>query len=237
MRVFFAPLVLSLLACTGTPPPPPAVVAPKPPPRDDGKGANGVNGSGGNEHFAALEQLKVAPIEGRTDKQDSLLVPLPDGPHWTRVRFWGVPSLVGFRYGKDHHAVVGAFLSEVEDSSKQGICGKNFEAFAQPFAESFDVEVKREKPQAFAWRAKEDAVPQIIEVEVMTAKTATLAARDDYAGAYAVYPVWDRHCLAIGIAVPARGDMGRAKAVRDRFITEAFPKIVLKAAQAPEKRF
>ena len=41
MRVFFAPLVLSLLACTGTPPPPPAVVAPSRPPATTEKGRTG----------------------------------------------------------------------------------------------------------------------------------------------------------------------------------------------------
>jgi len=37
-------------------------------------------------------------------------VGLPDADHWMRVKFWGVKSLVGFRYGKDHHAIVAGFI-------------------------------------------------------------------------------------------------------------------------------
>ena len=57
-----------------------------PPPRDDGKPAEG--GKGGDEHAAALEQLKLGSLDGRVDKQNSIRVPLPDAEHWTRVRFW-----------------------------------------------------------------------------------------------------------------------------------------------------
>src|SRR5688500_2019875 len=73
------------------------------PPKDDGRSAQG--GAGGDGHSAALEQLKVSSIVVKPDKQNAVLVPLPDAEHWTRVRFLTVKSLVGFRYGKDHHAI------------------------------------------------------------------------------------------------------------------------------------
>src|SRR5205814_1741754 len=87
--------------------PPPKPVAPSPPPKDDGKPAQG--GDGGDLHSAALEQLRISPMVAKTDKQNSVLVPLPDGNNWTRVRFLTVPGLVGFRYGKSHHAIVAGF--------------------------------------------------------------------------------------------------------------------------------
>src|SRR5262245_22302774 len=86
-----------------------APVTAAPPPKDDGRAAQG--GVGGGEHSAALEQLKVASMQWRLDKQNSMRIPLPDADRWTRVKFWGIPSLVGFRYGKDHHAIVGAFVA------------------------------------------------------------------------------------------------------------------------------
>ena len=51
-------------------------VAPAPPPKDDGKPAQG--GPGGDGHSAALEQLRVAPLAPKTDKQNSVVIPLPD---------------------------------------------------------------------------------------------------------------------------------------------------------------
>src|SRR5215475_1457966 len=105
MRVAFATAVLGLVVgCSSSTQGVYRPVHAAPPPKDDGKPAEG--GKGGGEHSAALEQLKIGPADGRSDKQNSMRVPLPDAPNWTRVRFWGVPSLVGFRYGKDHHAIV-----------------------------------------------------------------------------------------------------------------------------------
>ena len=36
------------------------------------------------------------------------------------MKFWGVKSLVGFRYGKDHHAIVGGFVVHVPDENAPG---------------------------------------------------------------------------------------------------------------------
>src|SRR4051812_3825638 len=94
-------LALGCVACStaqAAPVPPAKPVVAAPPPKDDGKAAQGTNGGG--DHSAALEQLKVGPIVRKPDKQNSVVIPLPDGDHWTRVRFLTLKSLVGFRYGK-----------------------------------------------------------------------------------------------------------------------------------------
>jgi hypothetical protein len=202
-----------------------------PPPRDDGKPAQG--GEGGNTHAAALEQLKVAALKGRVDRQNSVRVWLPDAEHWTRVRFWGVPSLVGFRYGKDHHAIVAGFVTHVDDSSVQGACTKSFETWAMPMVESFEVELTHDPPDAFVWKKNRE----IVEVDSLFAKTATLAQRESYAGAWAAYPVWSNACLVIGVAVPVRDDEPRAREVRDRFAKEVLPKIEVLSNEEPKERY
>jgi hypothetical protein len=199
------------------------------PPKDDGKPAQG--GSGGSEHSAALEELKLAALDGRTDKQNSVRVPLPDAEHWTRVKFWGVPSLVGFRYGKDHHAIIGAFVTYVDDNTQTGVCAKSFEKFANPWIAAFDVEIKRDPPLAFMWNR------QIVESETVVAKTATIMARDTYAAAYAAYPAWKGACLILGVAVPSRDDEARAIQVRDRFAKEVLPRVEVLSGDEPKERY
>jgi hypothetical protein len=210
------------------------------PPKDDGKSAQG--GSGGTEHSAALEQLRVAPTSGRGDKQSSIMVPLPDAAHWTRVRFLTVPSLVGFRYGKDHHAIVAAFITHVDDNTAHGACNKSFEAWAMPWVDAFEVELKHDAPAAFSWSPPEPAPPApktvaIVDVDPVMAKTAAVLARESYAAAWTAYPAWPKACLVVGVAVPVREDEPRARDVRDRFVKEVFPKLLVMTAAEPKERF
>jgi hypothetical protein len=210
------------------------------PPKDDGKSAQG--GSGGERHSAALEQLRVAPLTAKSDKQASILVPLPDAEHWTRVRFLTLPSLVGFRYGKEHHAIVAGFVTHVEDNAAEGACNKSFEQWATPFIEAFEVEIRHDPPAAFSWSAPplEPGAPKriaIVDVDPVFAKTATILARESYHAAWAAYPAWAKACLVLGVAVPVRDDDARAREVRDRFLKEVFPKITVLRTTEPKERF
>ena len=135
------------------------------------------------------------------------------------MKFWGVKSLVGFRYGKDHHGIVGGFVVHVPDETAPGACGKAFEAWAQPYVDAFEVEIEHDPPQAVPWNGK------IVDIDSLVATTATLGVHDQYAAAYATYPAWPGACLVLGIAVPARDELERAKAVRDRFAAEVLPKL------------
>jgi len=214
-------------------------VAPAAPAKDDGTVAKGSGGLGGEEHAATLEQLKAARNYARIDKQRSLRIPLPDGKNWTRVKFFGVESLVGFRYGKDHHAVLGAFVTHVDDNQAPNACPKSFEKWAAPWVDAFDVTVKHEAPLAVAWRPLPSSkdVAQIVDIDAVNAETETLVDKDSYAGAYATYPVWTNACLIIGMAVPARGEAARAKEVRDRFVKEVFPKVEVLSTSEPKERY
>jgi len=165
---------------------------------------------------------------------------LPDLGHWLRVKFWGMKSLVGFRYGRDHHAVVGAIVlpapadgspQGTADEAAPGACGKAFEAWAQPYVDAFEVDVEHEPPRAAVWHGK------IAEIDTLVAKTATLGIHDEYAVAYGTYPAWPGQCLILGIAVPARDELERAKAVRDRFAAEVLPKILVTSKTAPKEEY
>jgi hypothetical protein len=215
-------------------------VAAASPAKDDGKSAQG--GAGGQDHSAALEQLKVAAIVPKRDKQNSVVVGLPDGEHWTRVRFLTVKSLVGFRYGKDHHAVFAGFVTHVDDNRVQNACNRSFEQWAAPWVEAFEVELKHEAPTAFPWSGPAEAhgtkTIAIVDVDSVHAKTATVLARESYEAAWAAYPAWGtKACLVLGVALPVRDDSERARAVRDRFVREVFPKVVVTTLDEPKESY
>jgi hypothetical protein len=191
-------------------------VAPAPPPKDDGQPSQG--GNGGQQHAAALEQLHAGGLGWRVDRQNSVRIQLPDAEHWTRVKFWGVKSLVGFRYGKEHHAIVAGFILHVDDPA-QGACGKQFEQWAQPYVDSFEVQLEHDPPAAVPWNGK------IVDIDSLVASTATLGSREQYVAGYGTYPAWPGACLVLGVAVPARDELERAKAVRDRFVAEVLPTV------------
>jgi len=183
------------------------------------------------EHAQALEELTIAPLGWATDRQHSVRVLLPDAPHWLRVSFMGKKSLVAFRYGKDHHAVVGGFILHIPDAAAQGACGEAFEAWAKPWLELFEVEIAHDPPRAADWAGK------IVDIDPLVATMATLGMHDKYAGAYAAYPAWPGACLVLGVAVPARGELDRARAVRDRFASEVLPKLQITATQEPKESY
>lgn len=217
-------------------------VTPASPPKDDGKPAQAQGQEGGDAHSAALEQLLVAPVGSAPDKQNSVRIPLPDAPHWTRVRFLTVKSLVGFRYGKEHHAIVAAFITNVDDNEATGACNKSFEKWATPWIEAFEVDVQHDAPSAFSWSPM-SATPiapkkvAIVDVDPVHAKTATVLSREQYAAAWAAYPAWDKACLVVGVAIPSRDDQNRATAVRDRFVKEVFPKLTVTTTTEPKERY
>jgi hypothetical protein len=221
-----------LCGCSGAPTThaqPVAPVAPSPPPRDDGTAAQG--GEGGTAHAAALEQLKLSALGWRVDRQNSVKVELPDPEHWMRVKFWGVKSLVGFRYGKDHHAIVAGFIIHLDDETVPGACSSTFEHWAQPWVDSFEVTVEHDAPKAFPWNGK------IVDIDSLVATTATLGDRDQYAVAYGMYPAWKGACLVLGVAVPAREELERAKAVRDRFVSDVLPNLQVTVSSEPKERY
>ena len=219
-------------ACSVRPVAPPAQVAATPPPKDDGQSS--VGGTGGLAHSQALEELKVGPLFGVVDHQRSVRILVPDAPHWTRVKFFGIPTLLGLRYGKDHHAVIGVTVqhvdAEIAPELAGAACSKAFEAWGASWLDAFDVDVAREDPQTFPWR---HGVASLMR---SYAKAASLAVRDGFAVAYASYPAWKGACLIVGIAVPARDDEARAREARDRFARDVLPRVWVIAKEEPKGR-
>jgi hypothetical protein len=116
----------------------------------------------------------------------------------------------------------------VPDESVPGACSKAFEAWAQPYVDAFEVELEHEPPKAVPWNGK------IVDIDALVATTATLGSHDQYAAAYATYPAWPGACLVLGIAIPARDEIDRAKAVRDRFADEVLPKVRVSGTEPKE---
>ncbi len=227
-------LLVSAIGCSdrGEPAKAPAGVVPIAAlsPSDDGRPSKG--GAKGQEHSAALEQLRIAPLAKVVDRYRTFSLLLPDQPHWTRVNFWSVKTAAGFRYGKAHHGLVTAFVREVDDTTNDPrACIKEFERWAKPRIDTFEVDVELDKPTAFGWR------DTTVEVQTARARLATLAMNEDYASAYAAYPAWKGHCLVIGIAIPGKDDIGRAMQVRDRFVAEVLPKVEVIADHPPKDQY
>ena len=229
-------LVFLATGCSSGAVPHSVIAAAASPPQDDGRPSEG--GSGGVEHASALEELKLAPLGMRVDKQGSVRILLPDAEHWMRVTFWGVPTLMGFRYGRGHHAIVGGYITHTADNTAPGACSQSFEKWALPLIDAYDIELQRDSPTAVPWHSQAVEASSIADIESLFAKAATLVEQGEQAIGYAVYPAWPGACLVVGVAVPARdGDVERAKQVRDRFVKEVLPKVEVIRTAEPTERF
>jgi len=204
-------------------------VAPQSPPEDDGLPSQETQG--GLEHAQALEELGVAPLGWALDHQHSIRVMLPDAPHWLRVRLWTVKTLVTFRYGKDHHALVAGAVLHVPNENAPQACTQAVENRAQKWIDAFSIVISHDRPQAFPWDGK------IVDVDPFVATIATLGNHEQYAAAYATFPAWPGACLILGVTIPSRGELTRAKAARDRFVRDVFPKVQLLAQKEPPQAY
>src|SRR5438270_25246 len=119
------------------------------------------------------------------------------------------------------------FAYSARSSSTRAAAG----ALALPFIESFEVEIAHEPPGSVVWNGK------LADIDTVFAKTATLAARDSYAAAFAAYPAWKGACLIVGVAVPSRDEEMRAREVRDRFVKDVLPHVAVTAAEEPRERY
>src|SRR5690606_14533247 len=140
-RILVGALLAAVVGCgTGSTPPaqPPAKAQP---PSPESVTRDHPGGDSDQPHAAALTRLLESPWGHRVDKDDQLMVPLPDAEHWKRVRYFGVDHFVGFRYGKDHHAMVAVFVQKVEpDDLTSEKCLRRFEQWGRPLIQPFDVD-------------------------------------------------------------------------------------------------
>jgi hypothetical protein len=182
-------------------------------------------GDASDPHEAALERLLKEPWGWRNDKQDALHVPLPDWKNWRRIRYFGVPTFVGFRYGDDHHAVIAVWVREADEGTTPDQCLDNFEKWGESTARSFSVKVGAPVVSRAPWKPLPGEGPdgaQEVVIRSVDAEIATLFARSRYAAAYAAYTMWPKTCTIFGVAVPVRDSEELAHQVRDRYVSDGF---------------
>lgn len=194
-----------------------------------------------SEHPAAVARLLDSSFEPRSDAASIVTVPLPDGAAWTRVRYWTVTQIVGWRYGDEHHAAVAVFAfppSIGVDGRDVHACLRRFGAWGARRGKVFDVFPGEARTEPFAWGAGGRAG----EARVLDVVRRTLFGHRTYAAVYAAFPAWKESCLVVGFAVPeSESETGpladhvdAASALRDRFVAEALPHVIASPTGASE---
>lgn len=193
----------------------------------------------------ALLRLLEEPLHTVTDKPKTLRVDLADGRHWRRVRVWGVPTRVAFRYGDDHYAIAALFYSEAEPGDTPDTCLQRFVSRARAMAKVFGLEsgpLSRQegfhhprqsvlepappppdvRPGAEPEQRRVDKPMPVIRAE---AESSALDA-GRWIAAAASYHLWPGRCLVQAFAVDADGHPELAAAVVDRWVKQGAGRLV-----------
>ena len=188
-------------------------------------------GDAADPHVAALERLLKEPWGQRGDKDNQLLVALPDAANWKRVRYWGVEHFLGFRYGKEHHALVVIFVQNVEEQQPSSEdCLRHFDAWGRPLIKPFDVDFDPFHPHHSKFRAK-----SLVTLDV-DGKLSLGFSRPEFSAAWAAYPLYPKTCLISAVAVPWRTNHDLAQKVRDRFVSEGFAQLQPLTEEPPHRK-
>jgi hypothetical protein len=209
-------VALGLLGCSNA-----AVVpatAPMAPPTPASVSVKEPGGDAQDPQRAALERLLGEPWGGRTDKDEQLLAPMPDWEHWKRTRYWGFDHLVGFRYGKEHRAMIAARVHEMPAGVpvKSETCMREFVDWARPQIAGFDVKLSPFQVKVARWRE------QPLVIQSVDGWVSWGIGSADFSAAWAAYPAYKDACVIYGVAVPWRDQPELAKQVRDRWINQGF---------------
>lgn len=174
-------------------------------------------GDAKDPHQFALTRLLHEPFGQRRDRDEQLELSLPDSENWKRVRFWGVDHFVGFRYGKDYHALLAVFVQDVElehPSSEE--CLRRFDAWGRPQVRAYDLKFD-------PFRAHHTQFHERPLIGIAADGSVNLGfSRKDFSAGWAAYAYYPHACMVMGVAVPWRDSPALARKVRDRFLKEAF---------------
>jgi hypothetical protein len=182
-------------------------------------------------HAAALERLLSEPWGQQGDKDQQLNVSLPDAANWKRCRYWGVEHFLGFRYGKDHHAMVVVFVQESEEEHPSSeACLRQFDAWGRPQIRGFEVQFDPFQPH---YEKLQDRPFIALAVD---GRLSLGFARPQFSAAWAAYTPYPKTCLIAAVAVPWRSTPELAKRVRDRFVVEGFPTLQPLSAERPTRK-
>ncbi len=251
-RPFASLVVVALsgagLGCSATAPPPRPVGLPPTPATVT---VENPGGDAFDPEQAALERLEARAVEHPARSHDNtLLLPLADARHWQRVKLWGYPTRVAFRFGDDHYGIVAVWYRPTKGKSDPESCLAEFVDEARPVAEGYGTRVvashvvhtmqlglmrRAGRPAAghdagAAPRpppASQVASPESVArsngpmvVQVVDAEVDGLIDTREYAGAIASYPSWPGTCLLQGFVVVAGKHKELAAKVRDRWVAE-----------------
>lgn len=213
-------LPLLLGACATTP-----RLAPGLPPDQKSVSRDEPGGNASDPHTAALQRLLDSPWGWRNDRQDAFHVPLSDWENWKRVRFWGVPSFVGFRYGDSHHAVMALWVKRLDPGDSDGdpgICIDRMDRWAKPLSSTYRVRMTSREMARGSWKTQGDVAIRSVDAQVK----ALLATRT-YHGTIAASFAWPRVCVVYGYAFEAGTAPEVSAKVRDRYVKEAFSRLTV----------
>jgi hypothetical protein len=164
------------------------------------------------------------------DKDHFVEVPLPDTRTWKRVRYRGIPHLVGFRYGKDHRALAIVFVVDMPEGAPVTgeRCLRRFETAARQQVKQWDVHLQPQEQATTHWEGQE------LPVHMVEGQVVALMSRKEFSAAWVAYPAYPDACLVLGVAAQWQGHPELARQVRDRFVREGFPEMVILTATKPD---
>jgi hypothetical protein len=186
-------------------------------------------GDAHDPHFAALSRNVAQPWGRQADKDDQLLLPLPDADHWKRVRYWGFDHFTGFRYGDEHHVMAVAFLiDDKEDTHPNSLlCLKRFESWARPQIKGYDIKLGEIGERESKWRR----MP--LYIHYLDGSVVWGFSERQFSAAWAAYPAYPQTCLVYAMAVPWDEFGATARNVRDRWVQEAFERVAPLTKEKP----
>jgi hypothetical protein len=189
-------------------------------------------GDAHDPHQAALLRQLNEPWGRRNDRDDQVHVPTPDWENWKRVRYWGVEHFAGWRYGDDHHAVALLFVHDVPpgEPNDSESCLKRFEAWARPQVRAYQVQLGPSGMKRDKWREHE------ILIKWIDGHVDLGFRRRAFSAAWTAYPAYPETCLVYAMGVPWDGHEALAKKVRDRWVAEAFPRMLPISAEKPVRK-
>jgi hypothetical protein len=183
---------------------------------------------------AALTRLLSEPLGNRFDTAHTIVAALPDSRNWERVRIFGHPRRMAYRYGDRHYAVTVVDYRAAEGGQDTA------EACLARFVDRSKEEAERQamvgpivrgegtyEPgvEATSWSNDSSSTPKVLPMPYVRvgAELTTLFRRDRYLGAAVAYRSWSGTCLVHAFGVRVGTDEALARRVVDRWVGEIAP--------------
>ncbi len=172
---------------------------------------------------AALRRLVEEPVSTRVDRRSVVLIALPDGQVWRRVRPRLADPLTAFRYGDEHHAVVAVFVRELDHPDPtEAECLADFEGWAEPRVRVANVDLGAPSSTTVTWRGR----PLEVRLRDVTAQATFRGS--SWMGAYAAYAPYKGRgtCLVLLAGVSRLKSPEIAAAARRRLVETTFARLL-----------